>query len=174
MKRGGSGVNGSRVAASKGVAFSKSPVLAVRLPTWRSRVVLFVMFVAFAALAGRARWLQAVSTQFLQSQGKSRYERSMELPATRGKITDRNGQVLASSLPVRAVWAFPDVVLTSPPEKLRALAKLLDMPEAEMRKKLDSTSSGRSRWTSSTRSRSSISRDWSSGRNTSAFIRRAK
>lgn len=138
MKRGGNGVNGSRVAASKGVAFSKSPVLAVRLPTWRSRVVLFVLFSAFAALAGRALWLQAMSTQFLQQQGKSRYERTIELPATRGKIMDRNGQVLASSLPVKAVWAIPDDVLKSPPEKLRALAKLLDMPEAELRKKLDS------------------------------------
>jgi cell division protein FtsI (penicillin-binding protein 3) len=138
MKRGGNGVNGSRVAASKGVAFSKSPVLAVRLPTWRSRVVLFVLFAAFAALAGRALWLQAMSTQFLQQQGANRYERTIELPATRGKIMDRNGQVLASSLPVKAVWAIPEDVLKSPPEKLRALAKLLDMPEAEMRKKLDS------------------------------------
>jgi cell division protein FtsI (penicillin-binding protein 3) len=138
MKRGGNGVNGSRVAASKGVAFSKSPVLAVRLPTWRSRVVLFVLFAAFAALAGRALWLQAMSTQFLQQQGKSRYERTIELPATRGKIMDRNGQVLASSMPVKAVWAIPEDVLKSPPEKLRALARLLEMPEAEMRKKLDS------------------------------------
>jgi cell division protein FtsI (penicillin-binding protein 3) len=138
MKRGGNGVNGSRVAASKGVAFSKSPVLAVRLPTWRSRVVLFVLFSAFAALAGRALWLQAMSTQFLQQQGKNRYERTIELPATRGKIMDRNGQVLASSLPVKAVWAIPDDVLASPPEKLRALAQLLEMPEAELRKKLDS------------------------------------
>ncbi|WLI89850.1 penicillin-binding protein 2 [Massilia sp. R2A-15] len=132
------GVNGSRVAASKGVAFSKSPVLAVRLPTWRSRVVLFVMFAAFAALAGRALWLQAVSTQFLQKQGKSRYEFTMALPATRGKIMDRNGQVLASSIPVKAVWANPDDVLREPPEKLRALAKLLEMTEPELRKKLDS------------------------------------
>jgi cell division protein FtsI (penicillin-binding protein 3) len=132
------GVNGSRVAASKGVAFSKSPVLAVRLPIWRSRVVLFVLFAAFAALAGRALWLQAMSNEFLQKQGKSRYERTIDLPATRGKIMDRNGQVLASSLPVKAVWAIPDDVLKSPPEKLRALAGLLEMPEADMRKKLDS------------------------------------
>jgi cell division protein FtsI (penicillin-binding protein 3) len=138
MKRGGNGVNTSRVAASKGVAFSKSPVLAVRLPSWRSRVVLFVLFAAFAALAGRALWLQAMTTQFLQQQGKSRYERTIELPATRGKIMDRNGQVLASSMPVKAVWAIPDDVLASPPEKLRELARLLDMPEAELRKKLDS------------------------------------
>lgn len=127
-----------RVAASKGMAFSKSPVLAVRLPDWRSRVMLFVLFAAFAALGIRALWLQGMSTQFLQKQGKSRYERTLELPATRGKIMDRNGEVLASSLPVRAVWAIPEDVLQSPPEKISALARLLEMPEAELRKKLDS------------------------------------
>ena len=132
------GTNGSRVAAAKGVAFSKSPVLAVRLPDWRSRVVLFVLFAAFLALAGRALWLQGVSNQFLQKQGASRYERTLELPATRGKIFDRNGIVLASSLPVKAVWAIPEDVLNSPRPKLRELAQLLDMPEADLLKKLDS------------------------------------
>jgi cell division protein FtsI (penicillin-binding protein 3) len=132
------GANGSRVAAAKGVAFSKSPVLAVRLPDWRSRVVLFVLFAAFLALAGRALWLQGVSNQFLQKQGASRYERTLELPATRGKIFDRNGIVLASSLPVKAVWAIPEDVKQSPPDKLRALAQLLDMPQADLLKKLDS------------------------------------
>jgi len=129
---------GARVAASKGMAFTKSPVLAVRLPDWRSRLVLFVLFAAFAALGIRAVWLQGVSTQFLQKQGKSRYERTLELPATRGRILDRNGAVLASSLPVRAVWAIPEDVLNSPPEKISALARLLDLPEADLRKKLDS------------------------------------
>ena len=138
MKRGGNGVNGSRVAASKGVSFSKSPVLQVNLPTWRSRVVLFGLFAAFAALVVRAVYLQAYSDEFLQRQGKNRYEKTIELPATRGKIMDRNGQVLASSLPVRAIWAIPEHVLKSPPETLRKLAKLLAMSEAELRKKLDS------------------------------------
>jgi cell division protein FtsI (penicillin-binding protein 3) len=138
MKRGANGLHSSRVAASKGVAFSKSPVLAVRLPDWRSRAVLFALFGAFAALGARAVWLQGMSTQFLQKQGASRYERTLELPATRGKIMDRNGQVLASSLPVKAVWAIPEDVLAAPPEKLRQLARLLEMPEAELRKKLDS------------------------------------
>ncbi|MBZ2208824.1 peptidoglycan D,D-transpeptidase FtsI family protein [Massilia soli] len=137
MKRSGHGVN-SRVAASKGVSFSKSPVLAVSLPIWRSRVVLFVLFAAFAALAVRAVWLQGMSNEFLQKQGKSRYERTIELPATRGKIMDRNGQVLASSLPVKAVWAIPEDVLKSPPAKLAELARLLDMSSADLRKKLDS------------------------------------
>ncbi len=78
------------------------------------------MFAAFLALAGRALWLQGLSTEFLQKQGAARYARTLELPATRGKITDRNGEVLASSVPVKAVWAIPDDVLEAPPEKLRA------------------------------------------------------
>ncbi len=138
MKRGSGGGSASRVAASKGVPFSKNPMLAVRLPVWRSRVVLFLLFAAFAALAGRALWLQGVSTQFLQKQGEIRYARTLELPATRGKITDRNGQVLASSIPVKAIWAIPDDVLLAPPEKIRALGQLLDISEADLRKKLES------------------------------------
>jgi cell division protein FtsI (penicillin-binding protein 3) len=131
---------GARVAASKGVPFAKNPVLAVRLPVWRSRVVLLVLFAAFVALAARAVWLQGWSTQFLQRQGEIRYARTLELPATRGKITDRNGQVLASSIPVKAIWAIPDDALLASPEKLLALGTLLDLSKQELRSKLDSDS----------------------------------
>jgi cell division protein FtsI (penicillin-binding protein 3) len=129
---------GSRVAAAKGVPFSASPVLALKLPVWRSRLVLFVLFAAFVALIGRALYLQGISTDFLQKQGESRYARTLELPATRGKITDRNGEVLASSIPVKAIWAIPEDVQAAPKEKLRELAKLLDMSERELHEKLDS------------------------------------
>lgn len=127
-----------RVAAAKGVPFSASPILAVKLPPWRSRVVLFSLFAAFVALAVRALWLQGISTDFLQKQGESRYARTLELPATRGKITDRNGQVLASSLPVKAIWAIPDDVASAPKAKLHELAKLLEMTDRELQRKLDS------------------------------------
>ncbi|MEB0138651.1 MULTISPECIES: penicillin-binding protein 2 [unclassified Undibacterium] len=129
---------GSRNAASRGVAFSSSPVLDVKLPSWRSRLVLFLLFGAFLALIARALYLQGITTEFLQKQGASRYARTLELPATRGKITDRNGEVLASSVPVKAIWAIPDDVLDAPKEKLQQLAVLLSMTEAELRKKLDS------------------------------------
>lgn len=128
----------SRTAVAKGVQFSASPVLAVKLPVWRSRFVLFALFAAFVALAGRALWLQGISTDFLQKQGENRYARTLELPATRGKITDRNGQVLASSVPVKAIWAIPEDALEAPPQKLRALAKLLDMSDKDLHKRLDS------------------------------------
>ncbi len=129
----------SRKAAARGVAFAASPVLAVRLPAWRSRVALFLLFAAFAALAARAFWLQAVSTEFLQKKGASRYARTLELPAVRGKILDRNGEVMATSLPVKAIWAVPDSV-NAPPEKLQRLAQLLDISPQELKKKLDSDS----------------------------------
>ncbi|MCD6027157.1 MAG: ftsI [Solimicrobium sp.] len=115
-----------------------NPVLALKLSVWRSRFVMFVLFMGFVVLIGRAFWLQTMSTDFLQKQGESRYARTIELPATRGKITDRNGLVLASSLPVKAIWAIPEDVLDEPKEKIHQLAVLLEMNEADLRKKLDS------------------------------------
>ena len=129
----------SRKAAARGVAFAASPVLAVRLPAWRSRVALFLLFAAFVALAARAFWLQAVSTEFLQKKGASRYARTLDLPAVRGKILDRNGEVMATSLPVKAIWAVPDSV-NAPPEKLQRLAQLLEISSQELKKKLESDS----------------------------------
>ena len=87
--------------ARKGVAFSANPILSVRLPMWRSKLVVFLLFMAFVALAARAFWMQGPGNAFYQKQGEIRYQRTLELPATRGKIIDRNGQVLATSLPVQ-------------------------------------------------------------------------
>ncbi|WP_443094041.1 hypothetical protein [Massilia agrisoli] len=125
-----------RSTSGKGLQFSSNPVLAPQLPAWRSRLVLFSMFAMFALLAGRAAWLQAVSNDFLQEQGAYRYARTLELPATRGRILDRNGDVLASSLPVKAVWAIPEEAARAPANKLRELARLLDVSDADLAGKL--------------------------------------
>ncbi|UXC36413.1 penicillin-binding protein 2 [Cupriavidus gilardii] len=117
--------------------FSASPVLGLRLPMWRSKLVVFLMFAAFVALAVRALWIQGPGNQFYEAEGKKRFQRTLELPATRGKILDRNGLVLATSLPVKAIWAVPeDVPSNLDASKLRQLARLLDMSEKELRKKL--------------------------------------
>jgi cell division protein FtsI (penicillin-binding protein 3) len=119
----------------KGVQFHASPVLAIKLPAWRSRFVVFLIFAGFAALIARALYLQFMTTDFLQTQGAKRYARTLDLPATRGKITDRNGIVLASSLPAFAIWAIPEDI-DAPAEKLSELARLLKLPEAELKKKI--------------------------------------
>ena len=127
-----------RVAAAKGVSFSANPELKVSLSPFRSRLVLFLLFLAFVGLIARALWLQGISNDFLQRQGESRYARTLELPATRGKILDRNGHVLASSVPVKAIWAIPEDVLTQPKEKISRLASLLGMSEKALYARLDS------------------------------------
>ncbi|WP_340529059.1 penicillin-binding protein 2, partial [Cupriavidus necator] len=117
--------------------FSASPVLGLRLPMWRSKLVVFLMFAAFGALALRAAWIQGPGNQFYEAEGKKRFQRTLELPATRGKILDRNGLVLATSLPVKAVWAVPeDVPNQVEAAKIRQLARLLGMSEKDLGKKL--------------------------------------
>ncbi|CAG2130669.1 putative peptidoglycan D,D-transpeptidase PenA [Cupriavidus yeoncheonensis] len=117
--------------------FSASPVLGLRLPMWRSKFVVFLMFGAFVALAVRALWIQGPGNQFYEAEGKKRFQRTLELPATRGKILDRNGLVLATSLPVKAIWAVPeDVPNQVEAAKIRQLARLLDMSEKDLGRKL--------------------------------------
>jgi cell division protein FtsI (penicillin-binding protein 3) len=124
-------------SSRKSVPFSSNPILSVRLPMWRSKLVVFMVFLAFLALAARAFWIQGPGNAFYQKQGESRYLRTIELPATRGKILDRNGLVLATSLPVRAIWAIPDAVPDDlAPGKLSALGQLLDVSSTELRAKL--------------------------------------
>ena len=117
------------------VKHSRNALLTTKLSAWRSRFVLGMLALAFVALGLRAFWLQAWSTEFLQKQGASRYERALEIPANRGKIVDRSGAMLASSLPAKAIWADPEDV-DVPREKLNELAKLLSMDRRELDRKL--------------------------------------
>ncbi|WP_246129788.1 peptidoglycan D,D-transpeptidase FtsI family protein [Verticiella sediminum] len=101
----------------------------------RARFVQFMLLAGFAVLAARALYLQGLSNEFLQRQGEARYERTLTLPASRGKVLDRNGVVLAASIPARAIWAIPEDV-SATPEQLRQLGSLLDIPERELRARL--------------------------------------
>lgn len=117
------------------VTFNHNPLLQRDLPAWRPRVVMLALLAGSLTLAGRALYLQGVNDDFLQAKGESRYARSIEVPATRGRITDRHGDMLAVSTPVRSVWALPaDAKL--PPAEARELARLLEMDVGELNDKL--------------------------------------
>ena len=93
-----------------------------------------VMALAFLALAGRAAYIQVFGNEFFQRQGEVRFTRTLELPANRGRILDRNGLILASSVPAFSFWAIPeDVEVTKP--QLAQLAQLLEIPLSELNKK---------------------------------------
>ncbi|HEX7029732.1 MAG TPA: penicillin-binding protein 2 [Gammaproteobacteria bacterium] len=74
---------------------------------WRSGAIAVLFFGAALLMAARAVDLQVLRSDFLQDQGQARYVRTVEMPAHRGMITDRNGEVLAVSTPVASVWANP-------------------------------------------------------------------
>jgi cell division protein FtsI (penicillin-binding protein 3) len=117
------------------VKFSNSPLRSRVLPAWRARLMLILLLGGFLVLAGRSLFLQSMRNDFLQQKGESRYSRVIELSATRGRITDRHGDVLAISTPVKSVWAIPEDARLSPAQA-RQLASLLDMDIRELNRKL--------------------------------------
>ncbi len=117
-----------------------NPLLRVKLPEGRSRFLMLCIAGAFLALLVRAVWLQVFSQDFLQRQGESRYARTIDLPASRGNIFDRNGVALASSLPASAIWATPAAVSATPAQMAR-LAGLLQMTETELAQRLSGSGS---------------------------------
>ena len=120
---------------SKSVRYTSSPLLASKTPVWRSKFIVASIALAFAGLAGRAAYVQVVGNDFFQRQGEVRFARTLELPAYRGRILDRNGLILASSVPAPSIWAIPEDVNATKVE-LAELARLLDMPLADLNKKL--------------------------------------
>ncbi len=120
--------------------FAASPVLALRLPLWRSRLLLVLIAGGFLLLACRALYLQGWNNDFLQQKGESRYSRVLEISANRGKITDRHGEALAISTPVKSVWAIPEEVQFSSQQRAR-LAALLELPPPEIDKRLNESTS---------------------------------
>ena len=66
------------------MSLARHPQLHVRLPAWRSRLLLVLVLASLAVLAGRAFYLQGLHHNFLQQKGESRHMRVLEVSANRG------------------------------------------------------------------------------------------
>ncbi len=100
----------------------------------RSRILLGILLSALSVLVGRAVYLQVLDKQFLKRQGDLRHVGIMPVPAHRGRIIDRSGEVLAVSTPVKTIWVNPKEFLKSTVtvDKVEALAHLLGMKAEEL------------------------------------------
>ncbi len=121
--------------SSRSVQYTSSPLLASKTPIWRSQFIVAVIAAGFLGLVARAAYVQVIGNAFFKHQGAVRFVRTLDLPANRGRILDRNGNILASSVPVPSIWANPED-MERDPVKLKALAKLLGMSGSELDKKL--------------------------------------
>ncbi|HZZ94777.1 MAG TPA: penicillin-binding protein 2 [Usitatibacter sp.] len=113
----------------------RTPELRLKLEGWRSRFVFVVVACMFTTLVGRAFYLQGVQTAFLQAKGEARYGRTIEMPASRGRVVDRNGETVAISTPAESIWASPED-LEIDDAQVRSLAKALAMDAADVRQKI--------------------------------------
>ena len=120
---------------SRSVQLTSSPLLASKTPVWRSKLIVAAMALGFLGLVGRAAHVQVIDNDFFLRQGEVRFARTLELPANRGRVLDRNGVLLASSVPAPSIWANPED-LERDPVKLRQLARLLEMTPAQLEHKL--------------------------------------
>jgi cell division protein FtsI (penicillin-binding protein 3) len=123
----------------RSVNYSTSPLLASKTPPWRSKFLVALVGLSFCILLGRAVYVQIIGTEFFLKQGEIRYARSLTLPASRGRILDRNGQILASSVPASSLWAIPKDFSADKAER-RQLARLIGMTPQELEGRLDDNS----------------------------------
>ena len=120
---------------SRSIRYTASPLLTSRTPVWRSKLVVSAIALGFVGLGARAAYIQVFNNDFFKRQGEVRYSRTLEMPANRGRILDRNGLILASSVPSPSIWAIPEDVELDDAQR-SSLAKLLEIPLAELNKKL--------------------------------------
>ena len=125
-----------RAAASvRSVNYATSPLLAAPTPAWRSKLLVAMVGLGFAVLLGRAVYVQILAAPFFLKQGEARYAHTLELAASRGRIVDRNGLILAASVPAPSIWAIPKDLEGDAASRAR-LAALLGMTSAELERRL--------------------------------------
>lgn len=89
---------------------------------WRLTLVRICLLLAVAAVLWKLASLILLERDFLQGQGDARTVRTEPLVAHRGMITDRNGEPLAISTPVKSIWVNPRQLAEKPAE----IARLAD------------------------------------------------
>lgn len=93
----------------------------------------------FAVLMGRVFWLQVVQADFWQAHAEELWSTKKTLPASRGVITDRNGDVLAVDAPAYTVAVNPQLIYENDlqDEVVEGLSKVLGKDENALRELLN-------------------------------------
>ena len=103
----------------------------------RRRAVVLALNLAAVTLIAGAFAQQILRKDDLQARADRKYLSPVEVPAHRGAITDRHGEILAVSTPVDSVWADPKKFLPDGAQ-LEALARVLGKPAADLERLLSS------------------------------------
>jgi len=99
----------------------------------RRKFLLSTMLLAMLILVGRAIYLQILNKDFLQDKGDLQHVGVVAVSAYRGQIQDRNAEPLAISTPVQSIWVNPRQLKAEEDPKIGEMAKILALPEKELR-----------------------------------------
>jgi cell division protein FtsI (penicillin-binding protein 3) len=108
-----------------------NPTPVLMFQRWRLNLILLGLVICVGAIAWKVSALHIFERDFLQGQGDARTIRTVPLVANRGLITDRNGEPLAVSTPVKSIWVNPGE-LAGQTEDIRKLAAVLEMNPAAL------------------------------------------
>ena len=115
----------------------------MRNRTYNKKKLLLVFLCAVLVilfLMGRLVYLMVFRAEYYQEKALDLHQREREIKAARGRILDANGTVLADNRTVCTISVIHSQV-TDPEEVIRVLAKMLEMDEAQVRKKVEKVSS---------------------------------
>ncbi len=131
----------ARVSKKKTVAIGKSvavdkPLLRLSLSTGRLRSLTFVVAMSFCALTAGAVYAHLGQPDKVRETGLRSTSKTISTKASRGKILDRNGIVLASSLPASSIAVDPVMFAEADGKQVKALARLLEMSVSDLRRKI--------------------------------------
>lgn len=108
------------------------------------RKKIFIVFglslVMLIGLAGRLVWLMVFEADYYQQLATDLHERERSIKAARGRILDRNGEVLADNQTVCTISVIHSQI-EDPEAVIRMLVKELELPEEIVRKRVEKVSS---------------------------------
>jgi cell division protein FtsI (penicillin-binding protein 3) len=104
-------------------------------PVRRLRVAGALILVLFVVIAGRLVELQVTDAPAYAAEGLALRLETVQLPAPRGAIVDRNGEVMAKSVEARYVYADPGLVV-DPAKTADRLSPVLGIPRSDLLPKL--------------------------------------
>ncbi|MEE8289884.1 MAG: penicillin-binding protein 2 [Candidatus Tectomicrobia bacterium] len=104
------------------------------------RLVVGLLGLSFLTIVGRLYTVQIAEHTRLRDLASGQYTRSITLRPERGRVLDRRGRVLATSVPVPSVYVIPHEIETLDVAAVQ-LARVFEQPVQTMRQRLQSKAS---------------------------------
>ena len=113
----------------------------LQLSMTRIVIVWFFLIATTAVIVSRLLWLQVLHPEKLIAEGNMRVLRSYHYEPPRGLITDRNGRILAISIPVKTVIADPKRLAEegfyNDPKNIEKVSAILEIKKDVLVKKIE-------------------------------------